>query len=216
MALVRGGYTVLPHVQAFCDEVEARELATSFGTYAGHDPVPEQAVDVFVSVDDATQGNQICEFAIAHMFQYGIRYIIFRQRIYNPEIADYWRPMEDRGSITANHYDHVHLTFYEVSAYVPPEEDWLSALTDQEQRNLYAWVKDLQSYMSEEKGGAVDTLLEAVAGVVNETKYLASTSTTQLITFFARFDPEYPARKDIDIGRERLATILLKLDESGG
>ncbi len=35
-------------------------------------------------------------------------YVIWRQR-YNDGSG--WDPMEDRGSITANHYDHVHVSF---------------------------------------------------------------------------------------------------------
>ena len=37
-------------------------------------------------------------------------YIIYRQRIWDVRMASSgWVPMEDRGSITANHYDHVHI-----------------------------------------------------------------------------------------------------------
>jgi hypothetical protein len=40
-----------------------------------------------------------------------IKYLIWRQRIWYPG-SGVWKPMEDRGSITANHYDHVHVSVY--------------------------------------------------------------------------------------------------------
>ncbi|WP_372509255.1 hypothetical protein [Actinomadura madurae] len=39
----------------------------------------------------------------------GISYVIWKQRIWNVRGGG-WRPMEDRGSITQNHYDHVHIS----------------------------------------------------------------------------------------------------------
>ncbi|MGH8775923.1 MAG: hypothetical protein ACRDWI_12375 [Jiangellaceae bacterium] len=39
--------------------------------------------------------------------------MIWAQRIWTAErSSDGWRWMEDRGSDTANHYDHVHVTVY--------------------------------------------------------------------------------------------------------
>lgn len=111
-ALVRGG-TVLPHVQKFADDVMAAiPAANSFGTYPGHEPVEDQAVDCFVPVYSLEPGTSIANYAIANMAKYGIWYVIFRQLIWNPEIELAWRPMEDRGSSTQNHFDHVHLSFY--------------------------------------------------------------------------------------------------------
>jgi len=40
----------------------------------------------------------------------GVTYVIFRQRY---KARSGWDPMEDRGSITQNHYDHVHVSFDE-------------------------------------------------------------------------------------------------------
>ena len=45
--------------------------------------------------------------------QLGVRYIIWRQRIWNVERAsEGWRSMSDRGNPTANHYDHLHVSTY--------------------------------------------------------------------------------------------------------
>ncbi|MBW8482072.1 coiled-coil domain-containing protein [Actinomadura parmotrematis] len=56
-------------------------------------------------------GNQVAAYAIAHAGALGIKYIIWRQRIYDLRSPG-WRAMEDRGGITANHYDHVHISVF--------------------------------------------------------------------------------------------------------
>lgn len=114
------GYTMLPHVQAFVDAVAVATAEHSFGTYIGHDPTVDRAVDMFTPLDSRTLGDAICAFAIANMDAYGIWYIIYRQHIYNPEIGKYWRLMEDRGSPTQNHMDHVHASFYATGGTLPP------------------------------------------------------------------------------------------------
>jgi hypothetical protein len=119
MAIVRGG-TVRPHVQAFADAVARSTGAASFGTYNGHSPSIDRALDIFVPVSSAALGNAVCDFALANLERFGIDYVIYRQQIYNPEIARYWRWMADRGSPTANHYDHVHVSF---ATKAPPGPD---------------------------------------------------------------------------------------------
>jgi hypothetical protein len=61
-------------------------------------------------VDRAT-GERLAEYAQANAQRLGIRYIIWWQRIWNIEKAgEGWREMADRGSITQNHKDHVHIS----------------------------------------------------------------------------------------------------------
>ena len=129
MATVRGG-PVLPHVQAFADAVvEACDLAPDNpGTYPGHHPHQRQALDIFTPTSSRTLGDKVCAFALAHWDEYGLDYIIYRRAIWNPEIARKWRPMEDRRTPTANHEDHVHVSFLATAPAVslaPPasEED---------------------------------------------------------------------------------------------
>ncbi|MBV2364764.1 coiled-coil domain-containing protein [Streptomonospora nanhaiensis] len=58
-------------------------------------------------------GQQIAEYAQANADRLGVMYIIWEQRIWhsaNPGAG--WEMMNDRGSITANHYDHVHISSY--------------------------------------------------------------------------------------------------------
>jgi hypothetical protein len=68
--------------------------------------------DVYGEVpsDDNALGDAAAEFALSQQAAMGIRYVIWRQR-YNDGSG--WEPMEDRGSITQNHYDHVHVAFNE-------------------------------------------------------------------------------------------------------
>lgn len=53
-------------------------------------------------------GNQVVAYVQAHAAEWNVDYIIFRQRIWFPGSG--WRAMADRGSPTANHMDHVHVS----------------------------------------------------------------------------------------------------------
>lgn len=57
------------------------------------------------------QGDRTADYAIAHASALGIKYIIWRQRIYDLRSPG-WRAMENRGGVTANHYDHVHISVF--------------------------------------------------------------------------------------------------------
>ena len=55
----------------------------------------------------------IAAWAQATAARLGIMYIIYRQRIRDIRMASAgWVPMPDRGSITANHFDHVHISVF--------------------------------------------------------------------------------------------------------
>lgn len=69
-----------------------------------------KAVD-FMTYSDAALGNQIADYSISNMAANGISYVIWQQQIYG-DWNQSWEWMEDRGSITANHYDHVHVSFH--------------------------------------------------------------------------------------------------------
>lgn len=57
-------------------------------------------------------GRSLASYAMANAKRLGITYIIFDQYIWSVGKADQgWRKMEDRGSPTANHQDHVHISF---------------------------------------------------------------------------------------------------------
>lgn len=61
----------------------------------------------FMTNSTAT-GNALADFVLAHRQQLGVTYVIYRQR-YNDGHG--WSMMENRGSPTANHMDHVHVSF---------------------------------------------------------------------------------------------------------
>lgn len=88
------------------------QIATYGGIGGRGEHATGQAVDIMVSSD---LGNQISQFLMDHRAELGVEYIIWRQRIWRPSTSASWRPMSDRGSATANHYDHVHVTTYGAS-----------------------------------------------------------------------------------------------------
>lgn len=68
-----------------------------------------QALDIMVSSD---LGDEVAAFLQENRAELGIEYLIWRQRIWRPATSNSWRGMSDRGSATANHMDHVHVTTY--------------------------------------------------------------------------------------------------------
>lgn len=84
---------------------------TSYGTWRGDGDHGEgRAIDIMVSGET---GWAIADFLRANYSALGIEYIIYAQNIWSVERAgEGWRGMSDRGSVTANHYDHVHVTVY--------------------------------------------------------------------------------------------------------
>lgn len=68
------------------------------------------ALDFMVYKDKAT-GDALADYAQKNAAQLGIQYIIWYQQIWNVDRAkEGWRSMEDRGSPTQNHMDHVHIS----------------------------------------------------------------------------------------------------------
>ena len=56
-------------------------------------------------------GDDVANYAVNSMGNHKISYVIWEQQIYG-DWDHQWKQMEDRGSVTANHYDHVHVSFY--------------------------------------------------------------------------------------------------------
>jgi hypothetical protein len=57
---------------------------------------------------DRATGDALARCALNNMRALSIKYVIWQQRI---NFGDGWEPMEDRGSPTANHVGHVHISF---------------------------------------------------------------------------------------------------------
>jgi hypothetical protein len=114
-SVVIEGPAVLQHVQRFANAVCGATDACTISTYNGHQPTASRALDILVSdvygrvpADGNKLGDEVAAYALAHQLDGGITYVIWRQR-YNDGSG--WDAMEDRGSITQNHYDHVHISF---------------------------------------------------------------------------------------------------------
>jgi len=70
-----------------------------------------RALDAMIS--DSTIGWQIANYVRANASRLGASEVIYSQRIWTVQrSSEGWRFMSDRGSATANHYDHVHVTVY--------------------------------------------------------------------------------------------------------
>jgi uncharacterized protein YraI len=84
---------------------------SSFGGYRagdGGDHGSGRAVDIMVSGDP---GWDIARYVQAHSGELDVTYVIYEQQIWlagNP--LSQWKTMDDGGSRTANHFDHVHVS----------------------------------------------------------------------------------------------------------
>ena len=106
-----------PQTAAFKEEIANLFGITSFSGYRPGDSGDHGkglAID-FMVPESSELGDKIAEYAIQNMASRGISYIIWKQRFYAPFDSKYgpantWNPMPDRGSVTENHYDHVHVS----------------------------------------------------------------------------------------------------------
>lgn len=106
-----------PQTAAFKEEIANLFGITSFSGYRPGDSGDHGkglAID-FIVPERSELGDKIAEYAIQNMASRGISYIIWKQRFYAPFDSKYgpantWNPMPDRGSVTENHYDHVHVS----------------------------------------------------------------------------------------------------------
>ncbi|PZG19694.1 hypothetical protein [Nonomuraea aridisoli] len=62
--------------------------------------------------NDAATGDALAAWLIKNGPRLGVMYIIWKQRYYDIRSGGGWDPMSDRGGVTANHYDHVHVSVF--------------------------------------------------------------------------------------------------------
>ena len=106
-----------PQTAAFKEEIANLFGIISFSGYRPGDSGDHGkglAID-FMVPESSELGDKVAEYAIQNMASRGISYIIWKQRFYAPFDSKYgpantWNPMPDRGSVTENHYDHVHVS----------------------------------------------------------------------------------------------------------
>ena len=111
-----------PHTKKMKVALAKKFGITSFSLFragdddgTGHGHNSGMAVDFMVPVNSA-QGDQLAEYLTKNMDELGVYYIIWKQRFYMPQQniygpANTWNLMSNRGGVTANHYDHVHVSF---------------------------------------------------------------------------------------------------------
>jgi hypothetical protein len=83
---------------------EAKVLGRGSRGTAGSDHPAGLALDFMVPAI----GDRLADYVLAHRAELGVTYVIWRQRI---NLGSGWQAMADRGSATANHMDHVHVSF---------------------------------------------------------------------------------------------------------
>ena len=103
-----GGIGLIPTAARLCSAVDSVFHLGSIGGYRanGGEHSTGQAVDFMIS--SSSQGDAIAAWVQSHVGEFNVEYVIWRQRYWTP--GGSWELMEDRGSPTANHMDHVHVT----------------------------------------------------------------------------------------------------------
>jgi hypothetical protein len=77
------------------------------GSRANYSDHPRgKAIDFMTA--GGVNGDQLADYALKYKDELRIKYVIWKQRI---NFGNGWKGMENRGSITANHFDHVHISF---------------------------------------------------------------------------------------------------------
>lgn len=113
-ANVIGAAGLTPNSQRLLADLQARfpEVRTYMGVRS--DSLPDhpsgRALDAMV-YSDAALGQRIADYVRANAASLNVDYVIYNQRIWSvARSSEGWRYMADRGSATANHKDHVHVT----------------------------------------------------------------------------------------------------------
>ena len=100
---------VQPHVRAAAQFLGCRFGEPTMYGVAGRagtsDHPSGRAVDFMVN---PATGDRLAACALKNRAALGITYVIWQQRI---NFGSGWQLMEDRGGVTANHFDHVHVSF---------------------------------------------------------------------------------------------------------
>jgi hypothetical protein len=96
-------------VRLFRAACNAFPALTSYGGYDNHgEHSSGKAIDFMTT--SSSLGGALADWARAHASALDIYDVIWAQHIWTPQrSSEGWRSMSDRGSATANHYDHVHI-----------------------------------------------------------------------------------------------------------
>lgn len=105
-----------PHTAEMKKFLGAKFGITSFSLYRPGDSEDHGSGLAIDLMADKAKGDEIVAYLTQNYKALGIKYIIWQQRFYCnlPNIygpANTWNLMDDRGGDTANHMDHVHISF---------------------------------------------------------------------------------------------------------
>ncbi|MDS1272180.1 hypothetical protein RIF23_17975 [Lipingzhangella sp. LS1_29] len=118
-----GFHEVTPRMAAVRDEIIDRFGAPyPVGCYRPGDPGDHgsgRACDFMMSAngqmptpENQALGQEISDYLVANADRLGVKYVIWEQQIWDARNSSGWTAMEDRGGITANHYDHPHVSVF--------------------------------------------------------------------------------------------------------
>jgi hypothetical protein len=110
-AVTRGARTAAQFLGCRFGEPTTYGVAGRAGT---SDHPSGKALDFMV---DPATGDRLAACALENIDAFGITYVIWEQRI---NYGSGWERMEDRGGATANHMDHVHVSFGSGAGDGPP------------------------------------------------------------------------------------------------
>jgi hypothetical protein len=98
-------------VTLFRSVCNAFPALSSYGGYDAHgEHSSGRAIDFMINGDSGL-GQAVADWARAHAGELNLYDVIWSQHIWTPvRSSEGWRSMPDRGSPTANHYDHVHIS----------------------------------------------------------------------------------------------------------
>lgn len=88
---------------------------TNIGGYRAGDQDHGTGTALDIMVSSSAEGEAVAQYVIDNYASLGVSYIIWEQQFYSTQnniygAANTWGAMPDRGSATANHYDHVHVS----------------------------------------------------------------------------------------------------------
>jgi hypothetical protein len=85
-------------------------LGGTRGSAADPDGHPSGKALDYMVMSDGALGDAIVAYHVAHWDELGVEYLIWKQRMLSSPGGS-WSGMENRGSATANHMDHVHVNY---------------------------------------------------------------------------------------------------------
>lgn len=106
---------VKDHVRAAAEDIGKKfgiKTVLGVGLRANESLHPVGLALDFMTEKDMAKGQSLADYARANASAYGITEVIWNQKIWTvARAAENWRAMPNRGSDTANHKDHVHVSF---------------------------------------------------------------------------------------------------------